>query len=367
MLYRREIWQETPPQTAKARLLGVITGAHDLLATTLVVGNCKLGGYPTIQHAITAAPVGATVQVCPGIYYEQVIITQAVTLQGIISNDSDVALIIPPSNGLTQTTTNAYGNSVAYQVLVKDSPGTVNISNIYVNGYGNQVSGSDIAGIFYQNSFGTVNGVTALNQSGNGFGVAIWLEGGSSSPSVTVQNSFVYTFDFAGIFAETNGEANTALRAKLTGNFAYVGGNSAPGVLLESGTTSTVTNNSALGALGPNGVGFVIGAGAAGSVSGNIVEQAGIGIQTSADAVSVTSNRLSGISTGIGLQTSVGVVKSNIIMDSEVGIEFNCNTNTHVGSNTINTANTGLNRVPTAIGTGTNKVFSAPTVRTGGC
>jgi hypothetical protein len=346
----------------------LLAGAHLLSATTLVVGNCKSGGYDTIQHAITAAPAGATVQVCPGNYQEQVMITQAVTLQGITANNGDLAYISPPSNGLTQTTTNAYGNSVAYQVLVENSSGAVNISNLTVYGAGNQVSGSDIAGIFYQNSFGTVNGVWADYQSGNGFGIGIWLEGGSSSPSVTVENSFVLGSDFAGIFAETNGKSDTALTAKITGNFVYIVDTMPiPGILLESGTTSTVTNNSVLADGNPSASGLVIGTGAAGSVSGNNVEQTGIGIQTYADGVLVTSNRLSFNISGIDLQTSVGAVKGNIIMSGSTGIEFNCNANPHVSSNTINEPFTGLDHVPSGLSTATNKVFNAGIVRTGGC
>jgi hypothetical protein len=258
----------------------LLAGAQLLSATTLVVGNCKSGGYPTIQQAITAAPVGATVQVCPGSYQEQVTINKAVTLQGISSNNSDVAIIYPPPGGLTQTTNNAYGNSVAYQVLVQNSSGAVNISNIIVDGTGNQVSGSDIAGIFYQNSSGTVNGVWAWHQSGNGFGIGIWLEGGSSSPSAILENSYVADTDFADILVETAGSPNSALTAKIMGNLLPVQSQyNIPGILVESGATSTVTSNTLISLPLSNGYGIVIGVGAAGSVSGNNIQNFGAGIQ----------------------------------------------------------------------------------------
>ena len=54
-------------------------------AATVAVGSCtSLPNYATIQQAINGTPAGSTIQVCPGIYREQVKITQKVTLRGIV-------------------------------------------------------------------------------------------------------------------------------------------------------------------------------------------------------------------------------------------------------------------------------------------
>ena len=111
----------------------------------------------------------------------------------------------------------------------------------------------------------------------------------------------------------------------------------------------------------------MIGAGAAGSVSGNNVQLTNTGIQTYADGVSVTSNRLSILEHGIDVETSVGTVKGNIIMYASPGIEFNCKANPNVRSNVINYSGPGLDRVPSGISTGTNKIFNSDIIRTGGC
>lgn len=50
-------------------------GTQCAVATTLFVGSCKTASYPTISAAVAAAPSGATVEVCAGIYPEQVVIS----------------------------------------------------------------------------------------------------------------------------------------------------------------------------------------------------------------------------------------------------------------------------------------------------
>ena len=356
-------------QIGKLALLAVMISAHTLFATTLHVGTCKSGSYSTIQAAINAAPVGAIVQVCPGNYPEQVTIIHSVTLQGITANNGDQAIISAPSGGLVVTATDLFGDPVAAQITVVLSGGPVNISNLELDGTGNKVtSGILNAGIYYRESPGIINGVTTMNQLGNNLGIGIFLEGGASNPSVTVQNSFVEVFDYAGVDFETVGHPNTALTAKITNNYV------SPlfltsGIQFGSGTTATVSGNWVVGPGGSSpSTGLLIGAGAAGSVSSNTVMTVRSGIETHADGVSVTSNKLSQIYYfGIDLQTSNGAVSNNLIMNSGIGIVFECNSNPNVRSNTMNFNLTGLAAVPAALSTSTNKVFNTPQVRVGGC
>ena len=67
---------------------------------------------------------------------------------------------------------------MAYQLVIDNVSGPVNVSNIAIDAAGNNVptcssSGPFLVGIFYRNSSGTVNRVTTRNQKGNlcGFGV----------------------------------------------------------------------------------------------------------------------------------------------------------------------------------------------------
>jgi len=345
----------------------LMAGAHLLSATTLVVGNCKGSSpYSTIQAAIDAAPVGAVVQVCPDNYYEQVTITQAVTLEGITSDNDDLVVISPPSGGLTQTTINAYGTLVAYQVLAQNASGPVNISNIYVSGSNEGFLGAYIAGIFYQNVRGTIDGAVTEGQSGNGNGVGIWLEGGSSSPSVTVKNSFAHGVDYAGIFAETAYQGASALTAKITAN--YLTSNGAAGIFIGQGSTSTVSNNVVDCNSIPQANGILVVSPADGSVSGNAISNCTYGISSNADAVAVTTNTVVDSFYGIYLQSAVETVKSNSFIGNNIAIEFSCYANPHVVSNTINNGYVGLDHVPSGLGTTTNKVFNIyGTIKTSGC
>jgi len=44
--------------------------------------SCRSAAFKTIQSAVNAAPAGGTVVVCPGTYYEQVVIAKPLTLRG---------------------------------------------------------------------------------------------------------------------------------------------------------------------------------------------------------------------------------------------------------------------------------------------
>src|SRR5689334_21787535 len=81
------------------------------IASTVQVGGCLVNvtNYSSIQVAINAAGSGGIVKVCPGNYYEQLLITQPLTLTGVVQAGKDLAVIYPPAGGLVQNTTDARG------------------------------------------------------------------------------------------------------------------------------------------------------------------------------------------------------------------------------------------------------------------
>ena len=194
-----------------------------VLASNVQVGTCKgkLPSYPTISAAVSAVPPGSTVQVCPGIYPEQVTITVPLNLTGVASGTADQVLITVPSLGLVENTVSMFGEPVAAQVLVQ-SAAPVNITNISVDGTGGDMAcalNTWIAGIFYTStSSGTVHKTRASDQTDGGCGVGIWAENSDSeSQSITIQNSSVYNVDNAGIFTASN-YIPSSLSVTLTGN-----------------------------------------------------------------------------------------------------------------------------------------------------
>lgn len=176
-------------------------------AVTYAVGSCKpgLSSFPTIMRALEAIPAPNVVQVCPGTYAEQVVITNPVTLEGIsASNSATGPTITAPTGGLVANAADDFGAALAVQIWIENAPGEVNLTNLTVDGINNNVGNEAPynVGVFYQNSPGTANRLFVVNQSGNLRGYGIWLEGGSANPSVTVENSLVANFDWVGIYAK---------------------------------------------------------------------------------------------------------------------------------------------------------------------
>lgn len=226
--------------------------------------------YTSIQTAVNAVPAGSTIQVCPGNYYEQVVISKKLTLEGIVGASQDAAVIFSPSGGLAQNTIDVdTSNPIAAQILVQNVPvaDPVNISNLTVDGTGNMDScGPDVQGILYQSASGTVNHVAVRNQLPNGspngcqVGESIYVQTattgdaifGSNPPAdysvftstVIVENSSVHNYNKNGI---TGNDAGTSLTA--TGNYvqgsgvvAYPGA-AQNGIQLAFGATGKVNSN----------------------------------------------------------------------------------------------------------------------------
>jgi hypothetical protein len=337
---------------------------------TYVVGTCQKTLYTSIQAALDATPSPNLVKICPGTYNEQIVITKPVTLEGISNGTSSGATIAVPSGGLVANATDSYGSSVAAQVLVSNVSGEVNLSNLTVDGTGNNSPAAFVVGVFYQNSPGTVNHLTAQNQNGSLNGMGVFLEGGSANPSVTVENSNVQGFDNAGIVAETN-STTSELTAAIDGNYLASSANLAyfaDGIAIGLGGTISASGNLIAPGLGTGIYSFE------GSVSKNTVLGVEFyGILT--EFASVTSNTifnttsaLTGAPNSLFVGSSTAPVTGNTIVQSAVfnAIDFDCVAGNNVHSNTIMGAGGGLINVPTSAVTA-NTYYNVGTIRSGGC
>jgi len=345
-----------------------LLAAHPLIAKdteeNFAVGTCKpkLTSFTTIQDAVSKVPPRSTVLVCPGVYPEQVTISQPLTLQGIADSNLDQIVITVPTGGLApNVTTNMLDSplAVAAQVLVQNA-NPVNITNIAVDGTGGDqvcaTSGTGLAGIFYgSGSSGSINRVRVSGQKANGqCGFGIWAENaGSPNQFVTIQGSSVHDIDNAGIFAGSGPTPTLAVRMK--DNVVIVPG-AAAGIVLNNVN---------------------------GEITGNDVSNALLGIVDLGPATHVSSNNVTSTSFGVTLLAG-GTVQSNDIMNSDTGvfllgdgpaniqsnqitlartaIEFSCHAAT-VARNTINDAVTGLDQVPATF-TGMNTFANTGTIRT---
>jgi parallel beta-helix repeat protein len=356
----------------------VSLGAAELHATTTyIVGTCKAGTqFSSIQAALDAAPSPNVVEVCPGTYAEQITIIDAVTIEALSIKNSSYVHITVPSGGLTTNTTiNGGATSAAAHVFVKNATGDVNLTGLTVDSTGNNVpTGAALVGVLYQHSPGTINHVIAAHQvSGQSTGYGIYMEGGSSNPTVTVENCSVYDFDFGGIYVtgpngptivgpDATENATGQLTAKVTNNF--VNTTAAPGtisMLFGSSTVDTATGNVSAGS-DRGADGMYIESDAGSTFSGNTIIDSTTGITLVADGPSVTGNKLyndgndgpGAIAVFVNLKTSK--ITGNTIQNSQsVGINLDCNTvGTLVNSNTFEYLAEGFFNAPAGFsGSGT--------------
>src|SRR5580700_7386605 len=105
--------------TAAALFMLIALGSRALAVT---VGTCEPGQqYSTIQAAVTAATPGSTVNICPGTYPEQVLITKNLHLVGVASGTKHSAVVTSPAGGLVMNGSDIFGNPVAAQIFVQNA------------------------------------------------------------------------------------------------------------------------------------------------------------------------------------------------------------------------------------------------------
>jgi nitrous oxidase accessory protein NosD len=345
-----------------ALALFVAFGATHALASIVVDPNttpCVTATthYTTIQAAVSAATSGATIQVCPANYAEQVTITTPLTLKGVTNTtgNTGAAVVTIPNNTF----------SGAYAQIVIDATG-VTLTNIGVDGTNtlSSCSSETLTGILFDSgSSGTLKDVALRNQnisngSGGYCGTGTPISANSAT-SVTITDSSVRNYDATGISltATSTATVKTTTVAPVNNpntNCIYasaptlvVSNNSvadcAVGVYVTSTVQGTVSSNTVHG--GVNGVTgifcFPVCTGL--TVSGNLVFDThnGLSIKTSDEVGGVTfeNNSINGTTNAIYLflQPS-NTVSNNTITDAQVGV-YGASGNTLSG-NTYRTVTT---------------------------
>lgn len=357
-----------------AALSGQALAEYDRAA----VGTCTtLAHFPTIQLAVNSVYAGSTVEVCPGTYAEQVLITKNLTLEGVAGSGQDAAVILPPAGGLVQNTTDVdTDNPIAAQLLV--TGGNVKISNLTVDGTGNGITGCvagttpDVQGILFQNASGTVNHVAVRNQVPGGTlgvcpsgGESIFVQSSTGSSTVTVEASSVHNYNTNGITGNGAGTTLTVSGCYVQGAGLVSGGAVQNGIQLGYGakgkiTLSTVIDNVNVGPP-PDAADILLYDTAESSgitVTTNVVgnSQTAIALETDGDSggenlgdvVSVTSNKIFG-ATGdaIDVCTNGNTVTNNTIFNSGnsgVHLDASCGLSYGgvSGTNNVATGNTIL-------------------------
>jgi parallel beta-helix repeat protein len=356
--------------------VGFLLGAKLTMAATIVVGTCKnpKNTLTTIQDGINKASPGDIVQVCPGKYPEQVVISTPLTLEGIVSGNSVRAAVTVPSGGLAGNVSSVLlGISFAAQVLVETGP--VNINNITVDGTGG-IGVPGLAGIFYESgASGTINQVSVLQQPTGGYGI-LAENANTTSESVTIENSDLHEVSH-GILAGST-QSSPSLTATIKGN--EIGGLYTSGELMSLGiqfmqSSGSISSNAIVG---PILVGISTINSPNVSILSNTITNTSIafgkvtGIEIFGVGNIVKSNLITTLSvgasnTGIDLSAATtATVEANKMTNNGVGILFACTTGQTVSGNTITDARIGIDEVPTGlIVPGT--IQGVDFIRTGGC
>src|SRR5208282_122683 len=340
-----------------------------LQAVTYEVGGCKTGksyvNFTTISLAVIGVPAGSKIEVCPGVYPEQVTITQPLTLQGITLNNSGRAIIVINPNGvLTSNVTSITGESLYAQVLVQNvnPPGAVNITGITIDGAGGNAGCSmtqGVVGVFYASgTTGTVNESTVRNQQSSGCGYGVWLENGADpAQTITVENSSFHNIDAAGINAVSD-QTPPTLSATIQGNFLY---NASFGIATQ-GINGAVTGNFTTG--GSEGISVALTPGAI-TISGNVAADTGDGIVLGGGATA-ESNKISNTLLGFGPSGGVPgpLIQNNVVMNAGTGFAPVCAAGT-ITKNVFNDLQTGFEEAfqsPTG-----NTLYNVDTIQTNPC
>ncbi len=269
-------------------------------AMSVQVGGCKtnLTNYSSIQSAVNAVPSGATIEICPGTYPEQVTINAPVTLQGVAYGAAHAAVVTLPEAGLTQNGTGPVSGFPIYgQILVQDA-GPVNILGLTVDGSGSTCPSGASAGVVYLSTAAPSGGKVGNSAVRN-------VAAGCSSPAV-------------GIYAE-NG----------------------------SGSVSTLTvQENSIHSISGQGIGF--GPNQSGTVSGNTIAQVngGLSFQQAGPNVKATTNTINSAQTGISLNSANTVtVQSNTITNTSgnaISLNDSSGTGNNITKNTVNEAACGV-------------------------
>jgi hypothetical protein len=294
-----------------------------LANTTYVVGpsTCLPGKvhFSNIQSAVSSVPAGSNVNVCPGTYPEQVVITEPLTLTGVTDGTGDAAVITVPPAGLVANGTHSTLGPVAVQLLVQNTV-LVTVGNLTIDGTGaGCVPGAArVFGMeFYfvgtpvdGTSGGKIQNVVVRNE----LDTCTLTDGIEVDNSyVTISNNEVHDIDITPI-GSRGGQVNIA-----NNNIQ----NALNGVVVSTSTAANTVTGNTISNLGPS-VGFTT----------------SVGLWLDSSNATVTKNTVSNAPAGYGVylpsSTSGTNVNTNKLNDTYIALYLvNSTSNTLVQTNTV--------------------------------
>ena len=282
------------------KLAVVIAGAASInMAATLTVAvdpnSCPNANFTTIADAVNTAAPGDQIEICPGVYPQQIVITKPLTLRGIQSSGFNQVLLQPAVTSIP---------GIPFQaVITVMNTKDVNIQNLMVDASNNTVSGCGVglSGVHFLNASGTVEQSTVIGAKlhspqtcktltpGNGTGIQVDSDGTVTGPfHVLLKRNVIHDFSRNGILA-----VGSAVEAEIDGNQISGVGPSLGvfqfGVFISTGAVGIVTHNS-------------INQGLCGGLSQTncvAVRSEGVVLRAAGDGTIVDSNSITNVQSGI--------------------------------------------------------------------
>ncbi len=352
-------------------LLAALSAALPAKAANVVVGTCMPNkvSYGSLSEAVQGVPTGSTIQVCPGVYAEQVtIVGKSLTLKGITSGNAANPVLMwpaggPAGNAIGLAVTSFFGapTALAAQMLIS-AGASVTITGLAFDGSGQNTSScAPVAvGVLVQDASATLNQVAVKNELNpcgtNGVGVGVLSQNDSgTATTITVKNSTLV--NDAQTF-ESDGANNTATLTNnsLLGNPAT----NANAISILYGN-STIQNNSianfswplATTDINTDAYGIFFECTPGGTANNNVVTNTQVGIYAlntcTTTNVSITNNTVSNSSDiAIDAGGTNGLVQGNDIRSTPTAIRFPLGASNTVQNNMINDACTAYGYNPLA-------------------
>jgi len=221
-------------------------------------GVCANAVYTTISAALFASASGDEIDICPGLYPEQLVITQPVTLRGLSTSGSQRVLLQPATITNVQPPLYAQQNVAPFQAAISViGTGNVTIENLAINASGNTATGCTVtvAAIHFSNASGTVanNAIFGAQLSsplscttlfpGNGFGVQVDSAAGQTGPfSVSITGNSIHDFNRNGVLVSGSGITTEVSGNTISGVGPSTGYNQF-GVFIANGAVAYVSHN----------------------------------------------------------------------------------------------------------------------------
>ena len=324
-------------------LLGAVSSrAAIVVDQSAAIGAASCTGaltqYNTIQSAVSAATSGATIEVCPGTYAEQVTIATTLTLKGVTDTTDNAGAVVVTIPGGTF--------SGAFTQILIEATG-VTLTDIGVDGTNTLSScGPSLTGIlFASGSSGTLKDVALRNHyvsnGSGGYCYAGTPVSANGATSVTVTDSSVRNFDSQGF-----GLTATATVTVKTTTVAPI--NPGANCVYANAATVEVSGNS----MADCAIGVYVTSTLQGTVSGNTIHggsSGGTGVFCfpTCTGLTVSGNQIFDTGNGFSIKVSgeVGgvVFENNDVYGTTNGVYLYLQPNNTVSNNTFNDAQVGVN------------------------